>query len=95
MGLRRTRPQQVTSDEGWQVEGAGREAVRYREAGREALVGVDRGQPTRLYADDLAWVRPGGQRTPLADAERALVLRRLVEGLEAMGVSVELHPLRG
>ena len=90
MTLELTRPQQVTSSEGWQVESAGREAVLYRQGGREAVVGVDRGRPTRLYVDDLAWTARDGSRTALTAAEADLVLRRLVAGLERMGLELEL-----
>ena len=90
MTLELTGSQQVTSSEGWQVESAGREAVLYRQGGREAVVGVDRGRPTRLYVDDLAWIARDGNRTALTAAEADLVLRRLVAGLERMGLELEL-----
>jgi hypothetical protein len=91
MTLERTEPQQVTSSDGWQVASAGREEVLYREGGREVRAGVDRGPVTRLYVDDLDWVDPGtGDRTALSEQERANVLPRLVEGLEFMGMELEL-----
>lgn len=90
MTLERTRPQQVTNSEGWQVESAGREAVLYRDGGREALAGVARGRPTRLHVEDLAWLAPDGSRTALTAAEADLVLRRLALGLEHMGLELEL-----
>ncbi len=95
MTLEHTRPQQVTSSEGWQVESAGREAVLYRDGGREAVAGVDRGRPTRFYVDDLAWVAPDGSRTALTAAQADLVLRRLVLGLEHMGLELELFSSEG
>lgn len=95
MTLTRTKPQQVTSSEGWQVASAGREAVLYRDAGREARAGVDRGPVTRLYVDDLAWVDDEGRETALSEQERALVLPRLVAGLEFLGMVLELFRAPG
>ena len=86
MTLERTEPQQVTSNEGWQLASAGREAVLYRDAGREARAGVDRGPVTRLYVDDLTQIDEDGRETALPEQDRAVVLPRLVAGLRLLGM---------
>jgi hypothetical protein len=66
----------------------GREAVSYDEGERHAEVGIDRGLPSsRLYVDTLEWVDERGDRAPVLEPERSVLLERIVLGHGALSTS--------
>lgn len=84
-GLRRVRPQRVEHVDGWAVASSGRDAVSYDEGERHTEVGIDRGLPSsRLYVDTLEWVDERGDRAPVLEPERSVLLERIVLGHGAL-----------
>lgn len=91
MPLRRVAPQWVEHTDGWSVASADREHMQYEAAGKRAIVGVDRGTPTtRVYVRSLAWVAPDGSETALTEAEQVVIWPRFIEGMEELGMKLEL-----
>lgn len=86
MGLVRVLPQRVEHTDGWAVESAGRDAVRYQEPGRAAEIGIDRGVDAyRVHLDSLVWVDGAGAAIgPVERPENSLLIDRIVEGLEGL-----------
>lgn len=91
MSLIHRGPQWVQHEDGWEVSNRDRHHIQYEKDGRTAVVEVDRGLGgTRAYTETLTWVAENGGTTEPEPAERDLVLARLVEGMAALGVALEL-----
>lgn len=76
-------PQKVQHSDGYIVQVTDRFHVEYMEGARRAIIEVDFASITGVYRDTL-------QMWSQAETERALVLSRIVGGLEAMGCKVEI-----
>lgn len=89
--LRHVRPQLVEHPDGWSVGNNGRWTVEYEEPGRLAQVDVDRGTRTVVYAGSLRSVSGEGAESALDAEDRARVWPRLVEGMEALGMTLAVY----
>jgi hypothetical protein len=98
MTLQRIRPQWARDEEGgWELYTVDRFTLRYVEGHRAVDVPVEDGiRPdnqvtTHLYVDELAWRDHDGRSSPLADAERADVVPRIVRAVEFLGTVPIVH----
>jgi uncharacterized protein YciU (UPF0263 family) len=88
--FKKINPQKVESSDGYTVQVADRNHVEYLETARKADVEVDFGITVGVYARTLRGWMDGSGLSPIKVSEKALVLKRIVAGLEAMGSKVEL-----
>jgi hypothetical protein len=80
----RIAPQVVRHSEGYQVQIADRWHLAYVEIAQAALVDADlEGPVVRLQSESVMWTEPS-ERKP-TDAERLMILDRVVQGVLAMG----------
>jgi hypothetical protein len=78
-------PQWVRHDSGYAVSVQDRETVSYIDQSTRAVIGVDFGQVVLVYGGSLRYIAPGPERT-----SKEVVVTRILDGLRAMGSSVEL-----
>lgn len=91
MALIRVRPQHVRHTDGWEVASYDRERMIYEQGDRVALVYIDDGFPAyRVYVNSLVWVAPDGSEVAPTKAEQAVIWPRFIEGMEALGMQLEL-----
>ena len=69
---------------------ANRSSVEYVQGQRSAVVEVDFGANVGVYANSLSDWRIGQEVSPMSSTEKLTVLARIVDGLRAMGSSVEI-----
>lgn len=84
----RLAPQKVRHSLGYVVQVADRTTVEYLDQGQRALVEADFGSSVCIYEKTLQFFGNEGN-TPIG-SERKVILDRIVVGLEAMGIMVEI-----
>jgi len=84
----RTGGQSVRHSDGYSVRSTGRETFEYTDPDGTASIAVDRGASLGVYPQLIRWTAPV-EREPTAE-ERAMLLERVLAGLRALDITVDV-----